>query len=109
VFCDQYRRWLARQELVLRQDHAPGEKLFVDYAGQTVPIVDRHTGESRATRPRSRPPDRRHPHNRRDVDEIIDNDDSPLTASPPARHAPESWPRLNRNGGPASPEYAIGR
>jgi transposase len=48
VFCDQYRRWLARQERVLRQDHAPGDKLFVDYAGQTVPIVDRHTGESRA-------------------------------------------------------------
>jgi transposase len=48
VFCDQYRRWLARQELVLRQDHVPGDKLFVDYAGQTVPIVDRHTGESRS-------------------------------------------------------------
>lgn len=48
VFCDQYRRWRARQELVLRQDHVPGDKLFVDYAGQTVPIVDRHTGESRA-------------------------------------------------------------
>ena len=47
VFCDQYRRWLARQELVLRQEHAPGDKLFVDYAGQTVPIVDRYTGESR--------------------------------------------------------------
>ena len=47
VFCDQYRRWLARQELVLRQDHAPGDKLFVDYAGQTVPIVDRYSGESR--------------------------------------------------------------
>ena len=48
VFCDQYRRWLARQELVLRQEHLPGDKLFVDYAGQTVPIVDRHTGEIRA-------------------------------------------------------------
>lgn len=48
VFCDQYRRWRARQELVLRQDHLPGDKLFVDYAGQTVPIIDRHTGESRA-------------------------------------------------------------
>jgi transposase len=48
VFCDRYRRWLATQELVLRQNHAPGEKLFVDYAGQSVPIVDRHTGrESR--------------------------------------------------------------
>ncbi|MGH8136470.1 MAG: IS21 family transposase [Steroidobacteraceae bacterium] len=47
VFCDRYRRWLASQELVLRQDHAPGEKLFVDYAGQTVPITDRYTGETR--------------------------------------------------------------
>ena len=36
-----------RQELVLRQEHAPGDKLFVDYAGQTVPIVDRYTGEVR--------------------------------------------------------------
>jgi transposase len=47
VFCDRYRRWLATQELVLRQNHTPGEKLFVDYAGHSVPIVDRHTGESR--------------------------------------------------------------
>jgi transposase len=47
VFCEQYRRWRARQELVLRQAHIPGDKLFVDYAGQTVPITDRHTGEVR--------------------------------------------------------------
>ena len=47
VFCEQYRRWLATQDAVLRQAHAPGEKLFVDYAGQTVPVVDRHTGEAR--------------------------------------------------------------
>jgi len=38
VFCEQYRRWLQTQELVLRQEHAPGDKLFVDYSGQTVPI-----------------------------------------------------------------------
>jgi transposase len=47
VFCDAYRRWLARQEIVLRQEHLPGDKAFVDYAGQTVPIVDRLTGEVR--------------------------------------------------------------
>lgn len=47
VFCDRYRRWLAMQERVLRQHHAPGEKLFVDYAGHTVPITDRHSGEIR--------------------------------------------------------------
>src|SRR5690606_16988375 len=47
VFCDQYRRWLARQDVVLRQEHLPGDKAFVDYAGQTVPITDRLTGEVR--------------------------------------------------------------
>lgn len=47
VFCDQYRRWLSRQELVLRQDHIPGNKLFVDYAGHTVPLTDPTTGTVR--------------------------------------------------------------
>lgn len=31
----------------MRQTHRAGEKLFVDYAGQTMPIVDRQTGEVR--------------------------------------------------------------
>jgi transposase len=48
AFCNHYRRWLARQNLVLRQDHLPGDKLFVDYAGQTLPIIDRHSGEAHA-------------------------------------------------------------
>ena len=29
----------------MRQEHLAGEKCFVDYAGQTVPVTDRHTGE----------------------------------------------------------------
>ncbi len=45
VFCDRYQRWLATQELVLRQAHEPGDKFFIYYAGQTVPITDRYTGE----------------------------------------------------------------
>lgn len=28
---------------VMRQEHRAGEKLFVDYAGQTVPVIDRHS------------------------------------------------------------------
>ena len=44
-FCERYRQWLGRLDLVMRQDHRAGEKLFVDYAGQTVPIVDPHSGE----------------------------------------------------------------
>ena len=46
-FCDQYRHWLATQDLVLRQHHIPGDKCFVDYAGQTAEVIDRHTGEVR--------------------------------------------------------------
>lgn len=37
-FCDLYRGWLRRQEVVLRQEHRAGEKLFVDFAGDTIPI-----------------------------------------------------------------------
>lgn len=47
VFCEQYRRWLATQDPVLRLQHQPGDKLFVDYAGQTVPVIDRYRGEAR--------------------------------------------------------------
>jgi transposase len=43
-FCVLYRRWKKKQEVVLRQQHKPGEKLFLDWAGATVPIHDRHTG-----------------------------------------------------------------
>jgi len=30
----------------MRQSHAPGEKLFVDFAGQTMSVHDRRTGEA---------------------------------------------------------------
>ena len=46
-FCDQYRAWSAKLDLVMRQEHRAGEKLFIDYAGQTVPVVNRETGEVR--------------------------------------------------------------
>jgi hypothetical protein len=35
---------MAPGRLLLRQNHVPGEKVFVDYAGQTVPIIDRYSG-----------------------------------------------------------------
>jgi len=46
-FCKLYRRWVKKIDVSLRQEHRAGEKLFVDYAGQTVPIVDPSTGEIR--------------------------------------------------------------
>lgn len=47
AFCVQYRQWCATQDPVLRQVHLPGDKLFVDYAGQTASVVDRLTGAVR--------------------------------------------------------------
>lgn len=47
-FCDLYRRWLGRQEVVLRQEHRAGEKLFVDYAGDTIPIHSATGGDQTA-------------------------------------------------------------
>ena len=46
-FCDLFRTWRKKLDLSMRQEHLAGEKLFVDYCGQTVPIVDASTGEIR--------------------------------------------------------------
>ena len=44
-FCHTYRAWAQKLELVMRQPHRAGEKLFVDYAGQGIPVVNGHSGE----------------------------------------------------------------
>jgi transposase len=44
-FCDLYRQWLKKLDLVLRQEHRAGEKMFVDYAGATIAIHDPQSGE----------------------------------------------------------------
>ena len=47
-FCELYRGWEAQLSVTMRQSHLAGEKLFVDYAGDTVPvIIDRLTGQTR--------------------------------------------------------------
>lgn len=46
-FCELYQRWRRRQEVVLRQEHRAGEKLFVDYAGATIAVKDPASGETR--------------------------------------------------------------
>jgi transposase len=47
-FCDLYKAWTGRLKPTLRQVHVAGEKLFVDFAGQTVEVIDGITGEVRA-------------------------------------------------------------
>jgi transposase len=47
-FCDLYRTWASRLSVTMRQSHSGGDKLFVDYAGDTVPvIIDRLNGKIR--------------------------------------------------------------
>jgi len=43
-FCELYRRWARKLDLVLRQEYRAGEKMFVDHAGPTIPVVDAGTG-----------------------------------------------------------------
>ena len=43
-FCELYQRWENTVDPVLRQHHEPGEKMFVDWAGQKVPIHSSRDG-----------------------------------------------------------------
>ncbi len=45
-FCERYRQWKRKQDVVLRQEHKAGEKVFVDWAGDTLAVHDRETGQT---------------------------------------------------------------
>ncbi len=44
-FCERYSDWRKRISATMRQTHVAGEKLFVDWAGDTMPVFDPRTGE----------------------------------------------------------------
>ncbi len=46
-FCEQYRAWAAKLDVVMRQEHRAGERMFIDYPGQTASVVDPETCELR--------------------------------------------------------------
>jgi len=46
-FCEYYKRFESALEPALRQPYKAGEKLFVDWAGETIPVVDPTTGTVR--------------------------------------------------------------
>ena len=45
-FCERYQQWRQRLDVVLRQNHKTGEKMFVDWAGATIPVYDATTGQA---------------------------------------------------------------
>lgn len=45
-FCRRYNQWKGTQNLSMRQIHKPGDKLFVDYAGLTVSVLDLRSGKT---------------------------------------------------------------
>ncbi len=47
-FCELYRRWAGQLDPTLRPVQVPGEKMFVDWAGQTVPIHHSSDGTTSA-------------------------------------------------------------
>lgn len=49
-FCERYQQWRKSLEPTLRQVQVPGEKMFVDWAGQNVPI---RNGADGTTQPAS--------------------------------------------------------
>lgn len=46
-FCTRYEAWKGRARPTMRQRHVGGEKVFVDFAGDTIDVIDPETGEAR--------------------------------------------------------------
>jgi transposase len=44
-FCELFKRYKGQLDVVLRQDYRAGEKAFVDFSGDGIPMVNPHTGE----------------------------------------------------------------
>ena len=49
-FCTHYEAWKGRVRPTMRQTHVGGEKVFVDFAGDTVTVIDPATGEVQAVK-----------------------------------------------------------
>ena len=47
-YCQIYHEWKLRLSPTMRQTHVAGERLFVDYAGNTLEVIDGTTGEVRS-------------------------------------------------------------
>jgi transposase len=43
-YCELYRAWAVRLSPTMRQSHVAGERMFVDYAGTTLEVIDPSSG-----------------------------------------------------------------
>ena len=46
-FCECFNQWLRHVDPVMRQERKAGEKLFVDYSGDTIGVIDPENGARR--------------------------------------------------------------
>ncbi|MBN1119299.1 MAG: IS21 family transposase, partial [Bacteroidales bacterium] len=44
-FCDLYLKWSKKVNPVMHMSHKAGDKMFIDYAGKTLQIINKDTGE----------------------------------------------------------------
>ena len=44
-FCVKFRRWQQAQNLVMRFEYPDGERVFIDFCGDTMDVIDPRTGE----------------------------------------------------------------
>lgn len=44
-FCDHLKQWFDYQSATMHFEHSPGDKMFIDFAGKKLQIVDKQTGE----------------------------------------------------------------
>jgi len=49
-FCEHYNRWADSLSVTMRQTHRAGEKMFVDFSGDGIDIVDPRTGECKTAK-----------------------------------------------------------
>lgn len=44
-FCHHFQRWREQSDAYMRHDHKAGDKMFVDFTGKKLSIIDKETGE----------------------------------------------------------------
>jgi transposase len=44
-FCEYYKQWSESQDAVMHFEHEAADKLFIDFTGEKLPIIDENTGE----------------------------------------------------------------